>query len=142
MIGILIVTHGNLGESLISCASHVLSGRPEQVAALSVGGQDDPNVVVLEANSLVQRLNSGDGVLVLSDIYGATPCNIVIRLLQPGVVAGVAGVSLPMLVRAISYRHESLNVLVEKALSGGREGVVQFSSQHCEHYDAPGSSNS
>ena len=135
MIGILIVTHGALGESLISCASHVLGGVPAQTATLAIHSQDDPNVELPKAQALVAQLNSGDGVLVLSDMYGATPCNIVTKLWQPGMVAGVAGVNLPMLVRAITYRHEPLNVVVEKALSGGREGVVQFTSQQCERYE-------
>jgi len=135
MIGILIVTHGTLGESLISCASHVLGGEPAQIASLAVGGKDDPSVVLPKALNMVERLNSGDGVLVLSDMYGATPCNIVVKLLQPDVVAGVAGVSLPMLVRAMTYRHEPLSVVVEKAISGGREGVVQFTSQECRRYE-------
>ena len=135
MIGILIVTHGALGESLIGCASHVLGGVPAQVAALAIHSKDDPNVVLPKAQALVAQLNSGDGVLVLSDMYGATPCNIVTKLWQPDAVAGVAGVNLPMLVRALSYRHELLNVVVEKALSGGREGVVQFTSQQCERYE-------
>jgi PTS system ascorbate-specific IIA component len=80
-------------------------------------------------------VNSGDGVLVLSDMYGATPCNIVTQVLQPGVVEGVAGVNLPMLVRVMTYRHEPLLVLVDKALSGGREGVVAFDRESCERFD-------
>jgi PTS system ascorbate-specific IIA component len=135
MIGILIVTHGALGECLIACATHVLGEAPAQIAALAVGGQDDPNIVIPKALSMLEQLNSGDGVLVLSDMYGATPCNIVVKLLQPDSVAGVAGVSLPMLVRAMTYRHEPLNIVVEKALSGGREGVVQFTSQQYERYE-------
>lgn len=135
MIGILIVTHGALGESLIACAHHVLGGAPTQIAALAVNGQDDPDVVFPKALDLIAQLDTGGGVLVLSDIYGATPCNIVTKLLQPAMVAGVAGVSLPMLVRVMTYRHESLAVLVEKAISGGREGVVQFTPQQCERYE-------
>jgi len=135
MIGILIVTHGALGESLIACAHHVLGGAPAQTAALAVNSQDDPNIMLPKAQALVAQLNSGDGVLVLSDMYGATPCNIVTKLIQPGMVAGVAGISLPMLVRAMTYRHEPLAVVVEKAISGGREGVVQFTSQQCERYE-------
>jgi PTS system ascorbate-specific IIA component len=85
--------------------------------------------------ALVAELNSGDGVLVLSDMYGATPCNIVGKLLQPGVVEGVAGINLPMLIRTINYQHESLQTLIEKAVSGGREGVVHFTRESCERYD-------
>lgn len=134
MIGILIITHGNLGESLLSCAKHVIGKEPEQLAFLAVSNFDDPNGLFPEAHNLVKRLNSGDGVIVLSDMYGATPCNTVGKILQPGVVEGVAGVNLPMLVRTITYRNEPLLTLVEKAVSGGREGVVHFSKESCDRY--------
>lgn len=135
MIGILIITHGTLGESLIACAKHVIGSEPKQFASLAVSNLDDPNDLLPEARALVKTLNSGDGVLVLSDIYGATPCNTVGKLLQPGVVEGVAGVNLPMLVRTMTYRHEPLLTLVEKAVSGGREGVVHFSRETCNRYE-------
>jgi len=135
MIGILIITHGALGESLVECATHVLGKVPGQLASLAVNSQDDPNNIIPKAMDLVAQVNSGEGVLVLSDMYGATPCNIVAKILQPGLVEGVAGVNLPMLVRAMTYRHEPLSMLVEKALSGGREGVVAFNREHCERYE-------
>lgn len=135
MIGILIITHGTLGESLIDCAKHVIGSEPKQFASLAVSNLDDPNDLLPEASALVKTLNSGDGVLVLSDIYGATPCNTVGKLLQPGVVEGVAGVNLPMLVRTMTYRNEPLLTLVEKAVSGGREGVVHFSRETCNRYE-------
>lgn len=135
MIGILIITHGNLGDSLLDCAAHVLGKAPEQMATLAIARHDDPGAMVAKATALVDKLNSGDGVLVLSDMYGATPCNIVAKLLQPGMVEGVAGVNMPMLVRAMTYRNESLDKLVEKAVSGGREGVVYFNREHCERYE-------
>ena len=135
MIGILIITHGTFGESLLECAEHMLGKTPPQLASLAVSSKDDPNSVIPEALSLVAQVNSGEGVLVLSDMYGATPCNIVTRILQPGVIEGVAGVNLPMLVRVMNYRQESLPALVEKALSGGREGVVAFDRESCKCYD-------
>ncbi len=135
MIGILIITHGTFGDSLLECAEHMLGKTPPQLASLAVSSKDDPNSVIPEALALVAQLNSGEGVLVLSDMYGATPCNIVTRILQPGVIEGVAGVNLPMLVRVMNYRHESLPALVEKALSGGREGVVAFDRESFERYD-------
>jgi PTS system ascorbate-specific IIA component len=135
MIGILIITHGTLGESLLECANHMLGKTPPQIASLAISSKDDPNTVIPKAMKLVANVNSGDGVLVLSDMYGATPCNIVTQVLQPGVVEGVAGVNLPMLVRVMTYRHEPLLVLVDKALSGGREGVVAFDRESCERFD-------
>lgn len=135
MIGILIVTHGSLGESLIACATHVLGRVPEQVASFAVGSQDDPDLLLPLALNLTKQLNTGNGVLVLSDMYGATPCNMAMRLLQPGQIEAVAGVNLPMLVRALTYRDKTLDVLLEKAVSGGREGVVPFNREQCERYE-------
>lgn len=135
MIGILIIAHGSLGESLMECAKHVIGNEPRQVKFLAVTTQDDPNMLITKAQALVTELNSGEGVLVLSDMYGATPCNIVSKLLKPGVIEGVAGANMPMIVRTMTYRHESLMALVEKAVSGGREGVVHFNRESCERYE-------
>lgn len=131
MVGILIIAHGTLGESLIHCANHVFGGPIPRLAQLSVSVQDEPAAVLPVAREKVAELDDGSGVLVLSDIYGATPCNIGCRLLTPGRVEVVAGVNLPMLVRAITYREEPLSVVVEKAVSGGREGVIEVSKEAC-----------
>ena len=97
MIGILIIAHGNLGESLMECAKHVIGNEPRQLAFLAVNTQDNPGELLPKAQQLIAALNTGDGVLVLSDMYGATPCNIVTKLLSPGIVEGVAGVNMPMI---------------------------------------------
>lgn len=136
MIGILIIAHGSLGESLMECAKHVIGNEPRQVAFLAVANQDDPMDLLPKAQAMIAKLNEGDGVLVLSDMYGATPCNIVSKLLSPGIVEGVAGVNMPMIVRTMTYRHESLMALVEKAVSGGREGVVHFSRDNCDRFES------
>lgn len=127
MIGILIVSHGAFGESLIHSASHVLGKRPLYLRQVGITVHDDPDAILPMAKDLIRFLDQGQGVLVLSDIYGATPSNIAGRLLEPGRVEGIAGVNLPMLIRALTYREEShlLDVL-EKALSGAVEGVVRM----------------
>lgn len=126
MVGILIIAHGTLGESLIHSATHVMGGRPPQLLQIGVSMHDDPAVVLPQAIKLTRGLDQGGGVLVLSDVYGATPSNIASKLLIPGKVEGVAGVNLPMLVRALTYRNESLKTVVAKAISGGVEGVMQM----------------
>jgi PTS system mannose-specific IIA component len=131
MIGILIVAHGNLGDSLIQCATHVMGSRPPQLEQFGIQTNDDPCAMLPQMQAVVAQLDQGDGVLILSDIYGATPCNIVRKLLKTGKVLGVAGVNLPMLVRALTYRNGDLNALAEKALSGGQEGVINFTEQAC-----------
>ncbi len=135
MIGILIIAHDNLGASLIECARHIMGEEPKQLAFLAVNHSDDKGSLLPKALALISDLNCGHGVLVLSDMYGATPCNIVGQLLQPGLVEGVAGVNLPMLIRTMTYRNEPLAALVEKAVSGGREGVVHFNKESCDRYD-------
>jgi mannose PTS system EIIA component len=126
MVGILIVAHGTLGESLIHCASHVLGTRPMQLMQIGITVHDDPQQILPQAMKLVRQLDQGAGVLVLTDVYGATPSNIAANLLDPGRVEGVAGVNLPMLVRALTYRQEPLKIVVGKAISGGVEGVMQM----------------
>jgi len=131
MIGILIIAHGTLAESLIHCASHVLNKRPERVRQIGVTVHDEPARIVKRAQALIEELDDGDGVLVLSDIYGATPCNIAMKLMDPGKVEGVAGVSLPMLIRALTYRDRGIATMVTKAMSGGRDGVVHINGDIC-----------
>ncbi len=135
MIGILIIAHGNLGESLIHCMSHVLGKKPPQLMHFAVGTDDDPTDLLPHAQQLVKQLDTGEGVLILSDMYGASPCNLVIKLLSPNQVEGVAGVNLPMLVRLLNYRDKPIKFCLEKAISGGRDGVVHFTKSGCDHND-------
>jgi PTS system mannose-specific IIA component len=127
MIGILIVSHGAFGESLIHSASHVLGRRPLYLRQLGVTVHDDPDAILPVAQDLIRFLDKDAGVLVMTDIYGATPSNIAARRLQPGRVEGLAGVNLPMLIRALTYREEQpLLEVRELALAGATEGVVRM----------------
>lgn len=131
MIGVLIVTHGDIGTSLLTSASQILGGEQKQVATLSVWRADDIDDLVLRARELMQSLDSGDGVLVLTDIFGATPGNVVSRLLEDGRIEGVSGASLPMLLRVLTGRNGSLAGAVKRAMSGGAEGVVYMNTDRC-----------
>ncbi len=133
MIGILLITHGTLGESLIHTAIHVLNKRPPRLRQLGVTAQDDPLLLVPQARVLVRELDSGEGVLILTDMYGASPANLATKLLEPGKVEAVAGVNLPMLIRALTYREKPLNVMITKAISGGCEGVVRVPAFTLHH---------
>ena len=126
MIGILIVSHGAFGESLIHSASHVLGKRPLYVRQVGITVHDDPDALIPVAEDHIRFIDRGAGVLVLTDIYGATPSNVAARLLKPGRVEGLAGVNLPMLIRALTYREEPLETMIAKALSGGTEGVLRM----------------
>ena len=126
MIGILIVAHDTLGESLVRAVTHVLGGRPPQFEAFAVAANDDPLLLLPRAREAVARLDTGHGVVIFSDIFGATPCNLACKLLVPGRVEGVAGVNLPMLVRVFTYRNRGMDTLMKKAVSGGCEGVLRI----------------
>jgi PTS system ascorbate-specific IIA component len=126
MVGILLVSHGAFGESLIHSASHVLGRRPLYLRQLGVTVHDDPDAILPVAEDLIRFLDQGSGVLVMTDIFGATPSNIAVKLLRPGKVEGIAGVNLPMLVRALTYREEPLDAVLDKALSGATEGVMRM----------------
>jgi PTS system ascorbate-specific IIA component len=131
MIGVLVISHGAIGETLLASAEQILGAQQAQVATLGVSRADDPDKVLARARGLAARLDSGAGVLVLTDMFGATPCNVASRLLADGHVEGVSGVSLPMLVRVLSGRNGSLPAAVQRALSGGAEGVVHMNRDSC-----------
>lgn len=128
MIGILIIAHDTLPESLVKAVTHVLGTRPAQFETLSVTIADDPFDLLPVARERVRQLDTGNGVLIFSDIYGATPCNLAAKLLVPDRVEVVAGVNLPMLVRAFTYRAKGMDTMVTKAVSGGRDGVLRVES--------------
>ena len=131
MIGVLLVTHGEIGTALVASAAQILGAPQKQIATLSVWRQDDPDDLNQRARELLDGLDAGDGVLVLTDIFGATPGNVASRLLQDGRVEGVSGVSLPMLLRVLTGRNGSLAGAVQRALSGGAEGVVHMNTDRC-----------
>jgi PTS system ascorbate-specific IIA component len=127
MIGILIVSHGAFGESLIHSASHVLGKRPLYLRQLGVTVHDDPDAILPVAQDLIRFLDQGSGVLVMTDLYGATPSNIASKLLERGRVEGITGVNLPMLIKALTHREgATLEALLERALGGALEGVVRM----------------
>ncbi len=124
MIGILIVAHDTLSDSLAGAVTHVLGARPLQFETLQVAATDDPQQLLPKARALVNELDTGDGVLIFSDIYGATPCNLASKLLVSGRIEAIAGVNLPMLVRAFTYRDKGMETMIKKAISGGCDGVL------------------
>lgn len=123
-VGLLIVTHGKLGQNMLDTATQMLGVCPLATAVLPVAFDCDPDAVLSQASELTEELNGGGGVLVLTDIYGSTPCNIVMRLHERYKINVVSGISVPMLIRVLNYPRLTLTELANKALSGGRDGVV------------------
>lgn len=124
MIGLLILAQQDMGKGLLSAVEHVLGHTPAQLEAMPVNYEQAPEQISQSLQKRIAQLDQGDGVLILADIYGATHTNVACRFLKKNVVELIAGVNLPMLIRTLNYRHLSLEKLVEKALSGGPEGIV------------------
>ena len=126
MIGILLITHGSYGEALVQNACHVLNKRPPLLNQLGMSAQDDPLDMLPLAKSMLQLVDGGNGVLVLTDVYGASPANLALKLLEPGRIEGLTGANLPMLLRALTYRDKDLQTALIRARDGGRDGILNL----------------
>jgi mannose PTS system EIIA component len=131
MVGILVITHIGLGNCLIECATHVMGARPQFTMALAVEPTDNPDQVLARAREMIHLLDQGDGVLVLTEMFGAPPANVARQLLEPGRVEALAGANLPMLVRALTYRNEALATVAERAVSGCLAGALIMEKDKC-----------
>jgi mannose PTS system EIIA component len=132
MISILLITHGELGKSLIECATHVLGDKPAFLESLSIENDCTHESMFKQISERINLLDQGDGVLILTDIFGATPCNIITKIIKPGKVSAIAGVNLSMLIRTISYRNESFDSLISKAIQGAQDGIIHIqANQSC-----------
>jgi len=129
-VGVMLVSHNGIGRELLTTARDTLGWCPARTACLEVPRDSDPDVLRVQAQDLIHELDVGDGVLVLTDAYGSTPSNIATALAMGGMggmggrVSVVAGLNLPMLLRVFNYPLLSLADLEQKALSGGRDGVI------------------
>ncbi|HEY0847543.1 MAG TPA: PTS fructose transporter subunit IIA [Noviherbaspirillum sp.] len=129
MVGILLLTHAPLGNAFIEAATHVFRARPERMEAIDVRADQDTAEVNRIAQEAINRLDDGSGVLVITDVMGGTPSNCTLRLANPGHIDVIAGISLPMLLRALTYRNDTLDVVVEMALAGGQSGAVRVDNR-------------
>jgi len=113
MIGILVVTHGDVARALVECAVHIL-GPLEAVRALEIDADDNHDVALGRIRGSIKELGTADGVLVLTDMFGGTPSNVSLTLLDPGKIEVISGVNMPMLLHAITARERGL-ILAELA---------------------------
>jgi PTS system mannose-specific IIA component len=132
MVGLLLVAHGKLGDSLIECAAYVHGHVPKGLLSLDLTGYPSTEAMQVAARERIAALDSGSGVLVLTDIYGATPSNTVCKLLGERAVEVVAGVNLPMLLKALNYQDEPLQTLAKRVAEGGLAGIFQVNRCNCD----------
>ena len=125
-VGVVIVTHGTTGESLLEEAAFVLGGLPTDIFAVPFNQAGSMNTSLGLINSAIERADSGDGVIVLTDLIGASPCNQVADLLDEHHAVMVTGVNLSMLICACNYRSNTLEMVVRKVVQSGRRSVKIF----------------
>lgn len=123
-VGLLIVTHERLAVVIVETVVSMLGRCPLPLAVLPVSGDCDPDEVRKEARNIIETLDEGGGVLMLTDIYGSTASNVASSLVEVDRVMMVSGINLPMLIRVMNYPNLSLPELTAKAVSGGRDGVI------------------
>ena len=123
-VGVLIISHNGIGASLLGTATFMLNGCPLNTRLLTASRDCNPDELLADAMEEVRLLDDGDGVLILTDLYGSTPSNIAKILTGQGNVQAVSGMNLSMLIRVLNYPDENLQQLVKKAVSGGNDGIV------------------
>ncbi len=124
-IGLLFITHNEIGYSMLQTATNMLDNCPLQADSIAITPDDDPDKIQQQAAKLVAELDSGDGVLILTDLYGSTPGNIASSLQEKGKVNVLAGVNLPMVIKVLNYPEMSLTEITAKAKTGAREYIVE-----------------
>jgi mannose PTS system EIIA component len=124
MIGLILVTHGRLAEEFVAAMQHVV-GRQDAVATVCIGPNDDMEARRQEIAVAIAAVDSGQGVIVLTDLFGGTPSNLAISLMKPGKVEVIAGINLPMLIRLAKARScMGLAEAVTAARDAGRNYIT------------------
>jgi PTS system ascorbate-specific IIA component len=128
-VGILLITHDDIGSSLLESLQKMwIEKLPLPVKVLPIRHDNNPRAFCYHAENICKSLNQGHGVLVLTDLFHATPCNIASSLIPHCRVRVVSGVNLPMLVKIMNYHKDDLDTLANKAISGGSQGVCDVNS--------------
>lgn len=124
-VGILLVTHPGIGAALRAVSERLLGRLPLRVDCFEVPFDSEPERLLADASRCLRQLDEGDGVLLLTDVFGASPSNFAHRLGALGIVTRrISGLNLPMLVRALNYADRPLDGLVDAAAAGGKLGVI------------------
>ena len=126
MIGILLVTHGEIGKSMIDCAAHILDKYPISVESVAINSNNDLNSYSNIIAQKIQDLESGNGILIMTDIYGATPCNLLNKFIEKDKVEVVTGINLPMLIKAISDRKDNLRLLTNDSIECAKKNIKKI----------------
>ena len=135
MAGILIIAHTPIASAMLSFAEHVYGSIPEHIQAVDIPAHEDAKISFERVLAAAKAVEAHGELLVLTDVMGATPANVASRLVTQQSSAGMklkvqilAGLNLPMLMRAVSYKDDSLDALTQKTLQGGQNGILRLGS--------------
>jgi len=131
-VGILLVSHNQIGTELINTARQMLSCSPLPTKVISIGIQDNPDQIRRQLNEELLGLDQGNGILIMTDMFGSTPSNIACTVSDRDDIRIVSGLNLPMLIRVLNYPSLSLDELEQKAITGGHEGIARCHETGCE----------
>lgn len=123
-VGVLLVTHGKLGHFLLECMRDMIGPLPLAADVLEVRRVQSHEVLINQGTKMIERLDSGDGVLMMTDAFGSTPSNIANKLSAVHGSPVVSGVNLPMLVRVFNYPRAGLDEIARLAVEGGQRGII------------------
>jgi len=133
--GLLLITHGQLGQYMLDTTTTILGNCPLRVKAIPVDGDCEPDVMLETASQACTELDQGDGVLVLTDLFGSTPSNIATHLMDKHRVYVISGVNIPMLLRVMNYPDLDLDELAGKAASGAQDGVIVTTDKQASRHE-------
>lgn len=123
-VSVLLITHENIGTALVDAVDKTFGGLPLPTTCVDVDYKTDPEALVPRLKRLAKNIEAKEGLLVLTDLYGSTPCNIAKSLQSIPRVRVVSGLNLPMLFRVMNYQDQDIDTLAQKAVSGGQDGII------------------
>lgn len=132
-VGLLLITHNQIGQQMLLMATTTLGRElPINYEIVQVPMHEPIEKVTESAQSAIKRLNCGDGVLIMTDLYGATPGNIACRLMGSPGIRVITGLNLPMLIKIVGYVDQDLDTLTQAALKGAKEGIILCNEDLCQ----------
>jgi len=130
-VSVLVISHDEIGNALVQAVTKTFEELPLPTTVVNVNSETDPEELLPKLKRLAKNIAQGQGILVLTDIFGATPSNIAQAIQEEEInVKVVSGLNLPMLVRVMNYAELDLEQLAEKAISGGKEGVIEYGDKN------------
>ena len=132
-VGILLVSHNQIGVELINTARQILASVSLPTKVISIGIHDKPEFITKQLNNELKGLDQGNGILILTDMFGSTPSNIACTVSDRNDIRIISGLNLSMLIRVLNYPNLSLDALEQKALTGGHEGIARCHSTGIIH---------